>query len=960
VIKPSSPVPFTSVFFREACKIALLATVTAALTFASRAQATTYTWANTALTNFTTPASWGSTAYPGAPPSGTTDLALFNVAEVSNPNLSVSDTIGEVEFSTAAASGYDITSSNTGIILALTGSTPVLSAITSGTNTIAAPITLQYTSGLDTIEQSVAGGTLMLSGQISGGSVSYGTHFEPVGVIEVTGTDNTYLGSTTITGNDPLEASAFSLGSTPGSLSTGAIYIGGSTLYAGGTNGGATLNYIGTGQTSDQQIFITTTTGSSTTNPDVISTVGATGPLVLTNNISGIIDNGTTSNATIVLFLVSADNFGDTISGSINTGANVHAVALEKQGVGNWTLSGANTFTGGVTVQQGTLNLNFSTVSSNVVSASNALALGAGTAGSDTLNLQGTSGSQSFTALTLSAGASHVDLSNSSGTMTLALGTLPTAITTGGTLDFGIPTADTVTTSATTTAANGLLSTAITINGTDFATISKGAIVADSANYVPNTSTAFTAGDIINMTAGNTTLSATSTTIAALRFNSPTSSTLNIGASHTLIIENGGVSSNEYGSAAILVTPNMGATTTDITGGALEGIGSGELELLQYNTAGTLEIDSSINNNSNTTALVKSGLGTALLTGTNNYTGATYVNEGTLEFQNEVSFYDNFNGSPTLDVAGNAIAAFAVGGTNQFTANNTTTSDLGFYLRYTGFQNGSYLGIDTTAEGPTGIYGDGAILANNGTNTIGLVKLGVGTLQLTNSNTYSGNTIIQVGTLALSSTSTNNIPNSSQILVGDTLAHNAATLDVTGISNLSGFQVQSGQTLGGYGKVIAGAVAVTTLSGSTISPGTNGAGGTPSSVGTLTITTSNLSLDQGTKFIYDLNGVGASDEVVVNGTLTLNNQQFTDFAFNLLSAPTAYTQYVLMSSTNAVAGNLGTDTTGTVDGYAASINISGDYLVLNIGQVPEPSTWTLLLGGVALLVLYQRRRWRRR
>ena len=57
-----------------------------------------------------------------------------------------------------------------------------------------------------------------------------------------------------------------------------------------------------------------------------------------------------------------------------------------------------------------------------------------------------------------------------------------------------------------------------------------------------------------------------------------------------------------------------------------------------------------------------------------------------------------------------------------------------------------------------------------------------------------------------------------------------------------------------------------------------------------------------------------------------------------------------------ISGSLGGNTTGTINGHAATLAVQGNDLVLNV--VPEPSTAALLGVGVLGLVGYGlRRRW---
>ena len=105
------------------------------------AEAANQTWQNSG-TDFNTAGNWSGGVVPGP-----NDVARFNVVMGTQPNLTVSRTIQELNFSAATSSGYDLTSSNTGIKLTLTntgsgGTSAINAANTSGTNTIDAPILL--------------------------------------------------------------------------------------------------------------------------------------------------------------------------------------------------------------------------------------------------------------------------------------------------------------------------------------------------------------------------------------------------------------------------------------------------------------------------------------------------------------------------------------------------------------------------------------------------------------------------------------------------------------------------------------------------------------------------------------------------------------------------------------------------------------------------------------------------
>jgi autotransporter-associated beta strand protein len=92
------------------------------------------------------------------------------------------------------------------------------------------------------------------------------------------------------------------------------------------------------------------------------------------------------------------------------------------------------------------------------------------------------------------------------------------------------------------------------------------------------------------------------------------------------------------------------------------------------------------------------------------------------------------------------MAAFNVGGTGEFTASDLDTiKDLGTPTG--GFRNDSRIGLDTTNSAGVFVYNGAIANTNAGANSIGLTKLGTGTLQLGGTSSYSGGTLISAGTL---------------------------------------------------------------------------------------------------------------------------------------------------------------------------------------------------------------------
>jgi len=155
-------------------------------------------------------------------------------------------------------------------------------------------------------------------------------------------------------------------------------------------------------------------------------------------------------------------------------------------------------------------------------------------------------------------------------------------------------------------------------------------------------------------------------------------------------------------------------------------------------------------------SLVKTGTGTQTFSGSTTFRGTTAVNGGTLHFAKAGSLYAGVTtdwDKTKITVNSGCTIGFNVGGTNEFTALNVTTllSGLGGAVTNNGLKAGSTIAFDTTnASGGTFTVAD-AIANTTGTGggTVGLRKIGANTLVLSNTNTYTGPTIVDQGTLAV-------------------------------------------------------------------------------------------------------------------------------------------------------------------------------------------------------------------
>jgi autotransporter-associated beta strand protein len=184
----------------------------------------------------------------------------------------------------------------------------------------------------------------ILSGVLSGTGAS-GLQKAGSGVLKVTGA-NTYAGITDVNAGTLVVAS---LGSSSGGSASA---VGASGVAMGNTNavtignggtGGAILQYVGPGETSDRKIRFNSTTGAPQIHAD-----GA-GALILTN----VVNDFTTPTGAKTLNLRGSSAAGNAITSNLTNDAGGGSLGVTVDGGATWILSGTNTFTGNLTVGAG-------------------------------------------------------------------------------------------------------------------------------------------------------------------------------------------------------------------------------------------------------------------------------------------------------------------------------------------------------------------------------------------------------------------------------------------------------------------------------------------------------------------------------------------------------------------------------------------------------------------------------
>jgi autotransporter-associated beta strand protein len=415
---------------------------------------------------------------------------------------------------------------------------------------------------------------------------------------------------------------------------------------------------------------------------------------------AGTVDNSSGSGT--YTLTTGADNTSTTFSGIIkNTSGNV---ALSKGGSGALTLSGNNTFSGGYTHVAGDVELGHSN------------ALGAGTAtttSSGRIFLKnGVSIGNTLTISTCNAGVGHSVVNSDTGANATWSGTINVnaLCTTGGHLGG----AEDQTGSLTLTGPVNMGGTATWVQQRDGIVIYGGG----------GNATRF---DLLKGTAR---LGATNGLPSNARFSQSH-------AGYVSALDLYGYSQTFQGIAApansntTLTNSQVGLSTLTLTG-SVDTTYSG-------NIAGNL-------------ALVKSGTYVQTLGGTNTYTGATTISQGTLKMggASALSSATTLSVTGTLDLNGYSESVGSITGAGTI---DNTSSNAGTYTLTTGGDNTS-----TTFSGTI----------KNTAQSVALTKTGSGTLTLSGTNTFTGATTVSNGTLLVNGTNANSTVtvNSGAILGG--------------------------------------------------------------------------------------------------------------------------------------------------------------------------------------------------
>ena len=358
----------------------------------------------------------------------------------------------------------------------------------------------------------------------------------------------------------------------------------------------------------------------------------------------------------------------------------------------------------------------------------------------------------------------------------------------------------------------------------------------------------------------------------------------------------------------------------------------------------------------------KSGNGKWILSGANTYTGATNVSGGTLVGIGANSFGStsgiSTTNTPTLSLRGDTSTSFVKA--SDSTPYNLTTSTTGVTLNVdqatiagTGAKTMTYGDITTSSTAAT--YQLNFTGANNTSLSAGTLSTPVSTVAAVHT---VNNNIAGGGSLTLASVfnraSTVASPNLVFTGTGTTIVTDAITqtltdmdlikngdgiLQLNGINTYTGLTSVNAGTLGGTG-TIAGDVTVSAAG--SLAPGASA--GILSIGGGLDI--SAMANGGAGKLSFELGAnTAASDQLAVTGTLTTGGQLgFSDFNFSAVGGGPQNGTYTLITTGADPTGTLnGSDLSGSIGvGGTGTLDISGNNIVLivtGLGGASAYDTW---------------------
>ena len=643
----------------------------------------------------------------------------------------------------------------------------------------------------------------------------------------------------------------------------------------------ATVNLSGTGVLEVNNITRTTTagTGHITFDGGILRAREAQAAFLTGLNSATVNGGGVTVDSNGVNITI-----GQSLLGGAGSGG------LIKTGAGTLTLTGTNTYTGATTLTQGALSVG---TSANLGAAASNLEFDGGTlqiTGTTLTSVSGIGHSVSFNAGKLVA----LDINSSSNTFTVDQ---VLNQTTGG-----------------------------------FAKLGAGKVVFTQANSYSGDTTV-SAGAIIRKIADTTT------------------GNISVANNATFVLD-GGITDGA-GQSISLNGPGATGSNYFYTASAVQ---RGSLQA--QNGANTWAGDIVINGTTNTRIGVQDG---ATLTLTGNISesvagagilfragnaGDDIILSGTGSWTGVTTLFSN---GGDIRITGND--RLSTGASALFTTGGSTIFDLnGFNQEFAGIES-----ISAAITIRSNVVGSSILTSNtpdatsftnlgiiaNGAGTVSFVKKGDGSQAFTNVNTYTGNTTITSGILALNGNGS--INNSALIDV-----QSSGTLSIAGVTASTTIGSVAPQTLQGLGKVNLGTKTLTIGSSGTLAPGAS-----PGTLEFIASTGGKLDFAVASTIAFELGTL--SDLIAFTSAGDwLSGSGNASLALGLLSGFDYAKTYTVFQNVTTSDFTFASITGYDTDGYTANFEQSGNDYNLSFTVIPEPSS--ALLGGLATLLLLRRRR----
>jgi hypothetical protein len=407
------------------------------------------------------------------------------------------------------------------------------------------------------------------------------------------------------------------------------------------------------------------------------------------------------------------------------------------------------------------------------------------------------------------------------------------------------------------------------------------------------------------------------------------------GGADVLVQGNNLIFNNGTGTATLTVTGKTGNAVATGFGGVIE-------DNVALNTTGGT---ANTNSNGGKVAVEVNGQGVAnaatlILSGQNTYSGGTTVDHmGLLEVGTSTtasgtttgtfgtgSLSVNTGGTVDLEGASVTVSSTTLGVAGDTVANTIQSSTAGA----TGVTTTN--GTLTSTNGVT-VNGTSNVIASGVSVVAGSAGINVSASSALAVN--SGATIDNLNVKTASSSATLNGTSTGNIVVGSGSSGTNGSLTGTGTANQ--LTLQSGGLITPGNGTVGSKLAASNISGT----GTGELAFTLSASGGVTQETSLLL--SGAFGSNSSNSFGIYLSGNVTGLTTPGTYNFELVGFN----STPFTNLSTISLVNAP----------TLDGQESGIlTLLSNQLDYTVTVIPEPGTWAMLLGGVALLVIYQRRR----